>query len=66
MLQHGRKSAVRAFIVCVLLISVPAGLRAEGDEDVSPYREMKTLARALELVRMEYVDEGKTDYDGVA
>jgi len=34
----------------------------QEDDDVSPYREMKTLAQAVELVRQDYVDEGKTDY----
>ena len=35
---------------------------AQDDEDASPYREMKSLARAMELVRQDYVDEQKTDY----
>jgi carboxyl-terminal processing protease len=38
-------------------------LRAQEDEEVSPYKEMKTLARAIELVRQDYVDEDKTDYE---
>jgi carboxyl-terminal processing protease len=37
--------------------------RAEEDGDVSPYKEMKTLARAVELIRQDYVDEEKTDYE---
>jgi carboxyl-terminal processing protease len=36
---------------------------AQEDSDVSPYREMKTLARAVELIRQDYVDEEKTDYE---
>ena len=36
---------------------------AADDEDVSPYREMKTLARAVELIRQDYVDEDKADYE---
>lgn len=51
---------------CVLMIAVlgVACLHAEeADEDVSPYREMKTLARAVELIRQDYVDEGKTGYE---
>lgn len=39
---------------------------AQEDEDVSPYKEMKTLARAIELVRQDYVDEDKTDYEQLA
>jgi len=44
-------------------MAVPA--HAQDDEDVSPYKEMKTLARAIELVRQDYVDEGKTDYEAL-
>ena len=47
-----------------LVFAVPA--RAQEDEDVSPYKEMKTLARAIELVRQDYVDEDKTDYEELA
>lgn len=36
---------------------------AQEDEDISPYKEMKTLARAVELIRQDYVDEGKTGYE---
>ena len=36
---------------------------AQDDEDVSPYKEMKTLARAVELIRQDYVDEDKTEYE---
>ena len=38
---------------------------AQDEEDVSPYREMKTLARAVELIRQDYVDEEATDYEGL-
>lgn len=38
-------------------------LLGQEDEDVSPYKEMKTLARAVELIRQDYVDEDKTDYE---
>ena len=38
---------------------------AEEKEDVSPYREMKTLAGAVELIRQDYVDEDKTDYEAL-
>jgi len=37
----------------------------QDDEDVSPYKEMKTLARAVELIRQDYVDEKKTDYEAL-
>ncbi len=38
-------------------------MAAQDTEDVSPYREMKTLARAIELVRQEYVDGDATGYE---
>jgi len=49
-------------MLCLGLL-VPAMIFGQEDEDVSPYREMKTLARAVELIRQDYVDEGKTDYE---
>ena len=51
-------------VLLALVFAVPA--RAQEDEDVSPYKEMKTLARAIELVRQDYVDEDKTDYEELA
>lgn len=48
-------------ILLATLLAVPL-LHADNDEDVTPYKEMKMLARAMELVREDYVDEGKTDY----
>ena len=50
-------------VLLALIFAVPA--RAQEDEDVSPYKEMKTLARAIELVRQDYVDEDKTDYEAL-
>lgn len=38
---------------------------AQDEEEVSPYREMKTLAQAVELIRQDYVEEGATDYEGL-
>ncbi len=38
-------------------------MAAQEDEDISPYKEMKTLARAVELIRQDYVDEDKTEYE---
>jgi carboxyl-terminal processing protease len=45
------------------LLLLTAVLPAQEEEDVTPYREMKTFARAMELVRMEYVDGDETDYE---
>ena len=54
----------RSWLLLVPILCVGA-LRAQEDEsdDVSPYREMKTLARAVELIRQDYVDENKTGYE---
>ena len=46
-----------------VLLMLPVFALAQDDEDVSPYKEMKTLARAVELIRQDYVDEEKTDYE---
>jgi carboxyl-terminal processing protease len=51
---------------CILLLFA-AGLAGSAagqeDGDISPYKEMKTLARAVELIRQDYVDEDKTAYE---
>ncbi len=48
----------------MFFFSILAGpVAAQEDSDVSPYREMKTLARAVELIRQDYVDEEKTGYE---
>lgn len=51
-------------LLFAVLLTLP--LRGQEEEDVSPYKEMKTLARAIELVRQDYVDEEKTDYEELA
>ena len=53
----------RWFLLPFLAVSVVGPALAQEDEDVSPYKEMKTLARAVELIRQDYVDEDKTDYE---
>ena len=52
---------IRVALVWLMILAAPAG--AQEDEDVSPYKEMKTLARAVELIRQDYVDAEKTDYE---
>lgn len=55
---------MRSFVIVVICLAAGiAVVSAADDEDVSPYREMKTLARAVELIRQDYVDEDKTDYE---
>lgn len=52
---------LRVWLVCCLSV---VSLRAQEEEqDVSPYKEMRTLARAVELIRQDYVDEEKTGYE---
>jgi carboxyl-terminal processing protease len=36
---------------------------AQEDSEVSPYKEMKTMARAIELIRQDYADGDKTGYE---
>lgn len=52
---------LRVFILVIVLSAFRAA--AQDDGDVSPYKEMKTLARAVELIRQDYVDEEKTGYE---
>jgi carboxyl-terminal processing protease len=54
---------LRWFLFSMLAAALPGPVAAQTDEDVSPYKEMKTLARAVELIRQDYVDEDKTDYE---
>jgi carboxyl-terminal processing protease len=57
----------RALFLLVWLLLPAAGLRADeaapaADKD-SPYEQIKTLARAMELIRQDYVDEKKVSYE---
>ena len=45
--------------------SIQAPVMAQEDGEVSPYKEMKTLARAVELIRQDYVDADKTEYEAL-
>ena len=45
------------------MFGLVCAVAAQEEEDVSPYREMKTLARAVELIRQDYVDGDKTEYE---
>ncbi len=53
---------LRLFVFLVLAVSAFRAA-AQDETDVSPYKEMKTLARAIELIRQDYVDEDKTGYE---
>jgi carboxyl-terminal processing protease len=54
----------RTWLLLVPILCVGSLCAQEDDsDDASPYREMKTLARAVELIRQDYVDEDKTGYE---
>jgi len=53
----------RWFMLIPAALALGGTALAQEDEDVSPYKEMKTLARAVELIRQDYVDEDKTEYE---
>lgn len=53
----------RRLLALVCAGSIQAPVLAQEDGEVSPYKEMKTLARAVELIRQDYVDADKTDYE---
>jgi carboxyl-terminal processing protease len=54
----------RTWLLLVPILCVGSLCAQEDDsDDASPYREMKTLARAVELIRQDYVDENKTGYE---
>lgn len=55
---------MRKFVSAMICLAAgTAAVSAADDDDASPYREMKTLSRAVELIRQDYVDEDKTDYE---
>ena len=53
----------RRLAILLLAAGLVGPVAAQEDEDISPYKEMKTLARAVELIRQDYVDEDKTEYE---
>jgi len=52
---------MRRFLWWLVVLAAPVAAEEGGGD--SPYREMKTLARAVELIRQDYVDEDKTGYE---
>ena len=61
------KKLNRVLLSLVCLSLVPAGLRADEEAPAigkdSPYEQIKTLARAMELIRQDYVDDKKVSYE---
>lgn len=58
---------MRRLLLWAAVLACGAGIaRATEDEDISPYREMKALARAMQLIRQDYVDEDRADYRDLA
>lgn len=56
------RAAVLSLTIC---FAACHAARSQDEEEVSPYKEMKTLARAIELIRQDYVDGEKTGYEGL-
>ncbi len=52
--------SVRKLIYLLALVSAP--LAAEEPADDSPYEQMQILARAMQLIRQDYVDDTKVSY----
>lgn len=52
-----RRTGFCLFMACVMSAA------AQEDSEVSPYKEMKTMARAIELIRQDYADGDKTGYE---
>lgn len=52
--------SVRKLIYLLALVSAP--LAAEEPADDSPYEQMQILARAMQLIRQDYVDDAKVSY----
>jgi carboxyl-terminal processing protease len=59
---------LRIFVITVLLVLAMGGLHAQdGDpaqemDPESPYDNVQVLARAMQLIRQDYVDDGKISY----
>ena len=59
---------LRIFVITVLLALAMGGLHAQdGDpaqemDPESPYDNVQVLARAMQLIRQDYVDDGKISY----
>src|SRR6266702_6415135 len=65
--QEMRRVIAMASLVCLLLCGVLSGVRAQeaepgkGEED-NGYSQISIFAKALELIRQDYVDGNKTSY----
>ena len=59
---------LRILAATVLLVFASGSLRAQDGESAqevdpeSPYDNVQVLARAMQLIRQDYVDEGKISY----
>src|SRR5438552_5166769 len=62
-----RSSIVVPSLVCLLLLGVPSGVRAQeaqpgAKENDNGYSQISIFAKAIELIRQDYVDGNKTGY----
>src|SRR5205809_370280 len=62
-----RYSIVVPSLVCLLLLGVPSGVRAQeaqpgAKENDNGYSQISIFAKAIELIRQDYVDGNKTSY----
>src|SRR5437867_3130216 len=62
-----RYSIVVPSLVCLLLLGVPSGVSAQeaqpgAKENDNGYSQISILAKAIELIRQDYVDGNKTSY----
>ncbi len=62
-----RYSIVVPSLVCLLLLGVPSGVRAQeaqpgAKENDNGYSQISIFAKAIELIRQDYVDGNKTGY----
>src|SRR5438270_13927879 len=62
-----RYSIVAPSLVCLLLLGVPSGVSAQeaqpgAKENDNGYSQISIFAKAIELIRQDYVDGNKTSY----
>src|ERR1700737_4691200 len=62
-----RARFVFSTFVCLLLISIPFGIRLHGarsasDDEDNGYSQISIFAKAVQLIRQDYVDGNKTSY----
>ena len=59
---------MRLTLACLSMLTFPALAQEEAKADAkedkdSPYEQIKAIARAMQIIRQDYVDEKKASYD---